>query len=183
VEVEGLTDGLCGDSRPGHFRGVATVVLKLFNMAGADIAYFGQKDAQQARVIQQLVRDLNVAITIRVCPIVREPDGLALSSRNQYLDANQRRQAVVLHQALGEARRRIEAGARDATALRQFLIDRIATAPDACLDYAEIVQADTLRPIDPLAGDVLLAVAVKFGGTRLIDNERVSLPAPGEVRS
>ena len=114
VEVAELGDVLCGPSRPGHFRGVATVVLKLFHMVEPDIAYFGQKDAQQARIIQQMVTDLNLTVRLRICPIVREPDGLALSSRNQHLSPGQRRQATVLHQALEEARRRIEAGARNA---------------------------------------------------------------------
>jgi pantoate--beta-alanine ligase len=175
VEVLGLQDGLCGATRPGHFRGVATVVLKLFNMAGADVAYFGQKDAQQARIIRQMAQDLNLPIAIRVCPIVREPDGLALSSRNQYLDANQRRQALVLYEGLEEARRRIEAGERDAAALRRGLVERIAAAKEARLDYAEIVDADNLKPVERLAGNVLIALAVKFGGTRLIDNALVTV--------
>lgn len=182
VEVEGLPDGLCGASRPGHFRGVATVVLKLFNMAQADFAYFGQKDAQQARIIRQLARDLNVPIEIRVCPIVREPDGLALSSRNQYLEADQRRQAVVLHEALLNAEKRIAAGERDAAVLRQELVQKISTAPLAVLDYAEIVDANSLRPIERLQGDVLIALAVKFGTTRLIDNLVVAVPESGRSR-
>src|SRR5205814_3712527 len=112
VEVTGWQDMLEGASRPGHFRGVATVVLKLFNMAQPDVAYFGQKDAQQVKLIRKMVRDLDVPVAVRTCPIVREPDGLALSSRNQYLTAEQRRQAPVLHRALEEARARIEAGGR-----------------------------------------------------------------------
>lgn len=175
VEVERLQDVLCGASRPGHFRGVATVVLKLFNIVSADVAYFGQKDAQQARIIQQMVRDLNVPIQIRVCPIVREPDGLALSSRNQYLDANQRQQAVALWQALQEARARIEAGERSAAAVQQVLAARITATPGAQLDYAAVVSADTLQPLERLRGSVLLAVAVKFGSTRLIDNVLVDI--------
>jgi pantoate--beta-alanine ligase len=172
VEVTGLQDVLCGASRPGHFRGVATIVLKLFNLVQPDRAYFGQKDAQQARIIRQLVRDLNVPVEVRVCPIVREADGLALSSRNQYLEAQQRRQAVVLHRALNEAQRRIEAGERDAAVLRQAMIECIASAPDAVLDYAAVVDADSLEMPTRLAPgrSVLLALAVKFGGTRLIDN-------------
>ncbi len=170
VEVHELQDGLCGASRPGHFRGVATVVLKLFQIVQPDVAYFGQKDAQQARIIQQLVSDLNVPVRIRVCPIVRESDGLALSSRNQYLDPGQRRQATVLYRALEEARALIEAGERDAVLVRQTLAARIQTAPGAELDYAAVVDASTLRPVERLCGDVLLAVAVKFGATRLIDN-------------
>ena len=170
VEVQELQDVLCGASRPGHFRGVCTVVLKLFNMVGPDVAYFGQKDAQQARIIRQMVRDLNVPVRVEVCPIVREPDGLALSSRNQYLDAGQRRHAVVLSQALAEARQRIEAGERDAAAVRQMLVQRIQATPGAVIDYAQVVDADSLRPADRLSGPVLIALAVKFGGTRLIDN-------------
>jgi pantoate--beta-alanine ligase len=175
AEVTELQDGLCGASRPGHFRGVVTVVLKLFHIVAPDVAYFGQKDAQQARIIQQMVRDLDVPVTVRVCPIVREPDGLALSSRNRYLDAEQRRQAVVLVQALEEARRRIEQGERDGAALQQGLAERIARTPGAVLDYAAVVDADSLRPLERLRGEVLLAVAVKFGATRLIDNLKVTV--------
>jgi pantoate--beta-alanine ligase len=170
VEVTGMQDVLCGASRPGHFRGVATVVLKLFNSAQADRAYFGQKDAQQVRIIRQMVRDLNVPVQVRVCPIVREADGLALSSRNQYLDRDQRRHATALYQALVAARSLVEAGERDAGAVRQALAGRITATPGAVLDYAAIVDADTLEPCTRLRGEVLLALAVKFGGTRLIDN-------------
>jgi pantoate--beta-alanine ligase len=170
VDVTGLTEGLCGATRPGHFRGVATVVLKLFNIVRPDRAYFGQKDAQQVRVIQQLVRDLNLPVEIVVGPIVREADGLALSSRNQYLDAAQRRQATVLYQALQEAKGLIESGERDARVVRQRMVKRITSAPGAVLDYAEVVDADTLRPLDTVRGTILVAVAVKFGTTRLIDN-------------
>src|SRR5262249_42025075 len=159
----GLQDVLCGASRPGHFRGVATVVLKLFNMVGADIAYFGQKDAQQARIIEQLVRDLNVPIQIRVCPIVREPDGLALSSRNQYLHADQRQAATVLSRALAEAKASIEAGERDGARVQRVLAERIQATRGAVLDYAAVSDAETLKPVDRLQGNVLLAVAVKFG--------------------
>jgi len=139
VEVSDLQDVLCGTSRPGHFRGVTTVVCKLFNIIEPDYAYFGQKDAQQARIIQQVVRDLNLPISIKVQPIVREPDGLALSSRNQYLDANQRRQATVLSRGLEEVRARVTAGERNPDKLIQALKAPIATAPDARLDYAAIV--------------------------------------------
>lgn len=176
VEVHGLQDVLEGAARPGHFRGVATVVLKLFNMVQPDVAYFGQKDAQQARIIQQMVRDLDVPVELRICPIVRAADGLALSSRNQYLDAEQRRQATVLSAALEDARRRIEAGERDAGRVRQALQARIATVPAASLDYAVTVAADSLQPLDRLAGRVLIALAVRFGPTRLIDNLLVTVP-------
>jgi pantoate--beta-alanine ligase len=170
VEVQGMQDVLCGASRPGHFRGVATVVLKLFNIVQPHVAYFGQKDAQQARVIRQMVRDLDVPVEVRGCPIVRAPDGLALSSRNEYLDPEQRRHATVLYRALAEARARVEAGERDAATVRRHLVERLASAPGAVVDYAAVVDYDTLEPLDRLRGQVLIALAVKFGATRLIDN-------------
>jgi pantoate--beta-alanine ligase len=170
VEVTGLLDVLCGASRPGHFRGVATVVLKLFNQVQPDRAYFGQKDAQQVQIIRRMVRDLDVPVEVVACPTVREADGLALSSRNAYLDATQRRHAIALYSALQEARQRVDAGERDAVALRQLLADRIAATPGAALDYAAVVDAETLTPLTRLQGPVLLALAVKFGATRLIDN-------------
>jgi pantoate--beta-alanine ligase len=173
VEVEGLPDGLCGSSRPGHFRGVCTVVLKLFNLVQPDRAYFGQKDGQQARIIQQMAADLNVPVEVSVQPTVREPDGLALSSRNQYLDAEQRRQATVLYRALGEAETRIRSGERDPEAIRRLLAERVQQTPGAVLDYASVVDADRLQPVAHLEGEVLLALAVKFGSTRLIDNLRL----------
>jgi pantoate--beta-alanine ligase len=174
VEVQELGDHLCGPSRPDHFRGVATVVLKLLNIVQADRAYFGQKDAQQVRIIRQMVRDLDVPTAVVVGPTVREPDGLALSSRNRYLGPAERRHATVLFEALSEVRRRVETGERDATALRRYMVERISATPGARLDYAEIVDADTLRPIERLTGPALAAVAVKFGTTRLIDNMELS---------
>ena len=170
VQVEGLQDVLCGQSRPGHFRGVATVVLKLLNIVQPDVAYFGQKDAQQICIIQRMIRDLDVPVRVRVCPIVREPDGLAQSSRNQYLDPNQRRQASALYRALQEARELVEKGTRDASVVQQTLAARIQQTPGAVLDYAAVVDAETLQPLAQLQGPVLLALAVKFGSTRLIDN-------------
>src|SRR5262249_29243706 len=140
-----------------------------------DVAYFGQKDAQQARIIQQMVRDLDVPVSVSVCPIVRSADGLALSSRNQYLDAEQRRQATVLSQALAEVRARVEAGERDGLAVQRNLAARLAAAPGAAPDYAAVVDDDTLRPVERLQGRVLVAVAVRFGGTRLIDNTVLDL--------
>jgi pantoate--beta-alanine ligase len=175
VEVQELQDVLCGHSRPGHFRGVATVVLKLFTIVQPNIAFFGQKDAQQARIIRQMVDDLDLSVQVRVCPIVREPDGLALSSRNQYLDAEQRREASRIPQALEEIRERIARGDRDATSLRKILASRLESIPGAVLDYAALVNADTLKPLNRLGGDVLVAVAVKFGATRLIDNILLSV--------
>jgi pantoate--beta-alanine ligase len=179
VEVHELQDVLEGASRPGHFRGVATVVLKLFNIVQPDIAYFGQKDAQQARIIQQLVRDLDVPVSVSICAIIRSPDGLALSSRNQYLNADQRRWATVLSQALAEARARVENGERDGFAVQRGLAARLAAAPGAVLDYAGVVDSDTLLPAEHLQGRVLIAVALKFGSTRLIDNVVLDLPLSG----
>jgi pantoate--beta-alanine ligase len=170
VEVEGLQDGLCGASRPGHFRGVATVVLKLLHIVQPDFAYFGQKDAQQLRIIQQMVHDLNVPVRVRACPIIREPDGLALSSRNSYLDPDQRQRATVLHRSLEAARGLIQNGERNGEHVRRTVASMIESTPGAELDYAEVVDAVTLRPLARLQGDVLIAVAVKFGATRLIDN-------------
>jgi pantoate--beta-alanine ligase len=179
VEVQGWQEQLCGASRPGHFRGVTTVVTKLFHIVAPDVAYFGQKDAQQARIIQQMVRDLNFPVQIHICPIVREPDGLALSSRNRYLDSEQRRQAPILFQALEEARALVERGERDAGALRRALAQRIATASGARLDYAAVVDFETLAPLDRLRGRVLVALAVFFGTTRLIDNLLQDVPGAG----
>jgi pantoate--beta-alanine ligase len=176
VEVEQLQKVLCGPSRPGHFRGVATVVLKLFNIVQPDMAYFGQKDGQQARIIQQMVNDLDIPIEIRVCPIVREEDGLALSSRNLYLDPQQRREATVLSRALETGRKYIAGGERDAAVLLQRMRELIQTAPAATIDYIGIVDADSLQPISQLKGTVLLALAVKFGQTRLIDNLKLQIP-------
>jgi pantoate--beta-alanine ligase len=176
VEVSHLGDTLCGPSRPGHFRGVATVVLKLLQIVGPNRAYFGQKDAQQCRIIRQMVDDLAVPVEVRICPTVREPDGLALSSRNRYLTDSQRRQAVVLHQALEEGKRLIEAGERNPQTVRKALLDRLASTPEAVVDYVEVVSAESLTAQSYLSGEVLLAVAVKFGPTRLIDNVAVRIP-------
>jgi pantoate--beta-alanine ligase len=182
VEVHGLQDLLCGASRPGHFRGVATVVLKLFHIVGPDVAYFGQKDAQQFRLLEQMAHDLDVPVRLRLCPIVREPDGLALSSRNRYLNPEERRQAQVLSEALAEATRLVSAGERDAGRLRQLLADRVAAAPLARLEYAAVVAYDTQEPLDRLRGRVLIALAVHFGGTRLIDNVLLEVGEESGVR-
>lgn len=170
VEVQGMQEVLCGVTRPTHFRGVVTVVLKLFNIVQPDIAYFGQKDAQQARLLQQMAHDLDLAIQMRICPIVREQDGLALSSRNQYLDEKQRRSATVLHRALQAVQQRIDAGERQAAPLLRLAQALIAQVPEARLDYVAIVDWDTLQPVVDLRGHVLIALAVFFGTTRLIDN-------------
>lgn len=170
VEVEELGNLLEGAARPGHFRGVATVVLKLFNIVQPDVAYFGQKDAQQCRVLQQMVDDLNVVVSLKICSTVREPDGLAMSSRNVYLDPDERRQAPVLFRALQAVRQRIEQGERQASTLIEVATQMIHETPGARLDYLQIVDFDSLRPVDTLQGMVLIPVAVYFGRTRLIDN-------------
>ncbi len=170
VAVPGLMEVLEGASRPGHFRGVATVVLKLLNIVRPEVAYFGQKDAQQFRVLEQMVRDLDVPVTLRLCPIVREPDGLALSSRNVYLDPAQRQAATVLSRALAEVRERVAAGERRADELIRLARQRIDATAVARIDYVAVVDYDTLQPIERLHGRVLVALAVYFGTTRLIDN-------------
>ncbi|MFO0843617.1 MAG: pantoate--beta-alanine ligase [Gemmataceae bacterium] len=170
VEVTGLQDVLEGAARPGHFRGVATVVLKLFNQVGPDRAYFGQKDAQQVRVVRQMVRDLDVPVEVVVCPTVREPDGLALSSRNRYLDAGRRGGAAVLYRALRAADALYRGGERDPAALERALRDTIAAESDARLDYAAAVDPDSFRPPSSPDRPLLLVLAVRFGDTRLIDN-------------
>lgn len=168
----GLTDKLCGASRPGHFQGVATVVTKLFNLVNPTRAYFGQKDAQQVAVIEQMVSDLDMTVNIIPCPIVREADGLALSSRNTYLTEEERKEALVLSESLFWAKAQIEAGERSADALQTGIVKHIETAPSAVIDYVQIVSAKTLEPVTELMGDVLIALAVKVGKPRLIDNMR-----------
>jgi pantoate--beta-alanine ligase len=170
VVVEGLSDRLEGRSRPGHFRGVTTVVLKLLEIVQPRFTYFGRKDAQQARIIRQMARDLNLDTAIVVCPIVREPDGLAMSSRNAYLSPDERRAATVLHRALDSARRDILAGERDAVRLLTRVRGALSSEPLAAVDYAEIVDADTLEPVMRLRRACLILLAVFFGSTRLIDN-------------
>jgi pantoate--beta-alanine ligase len=170
VNVEGLSERLEGRVRPGHFRGVTTIVLKLLEIVQPEKAYFGRKDAQQARLIQQMARDLNLNTEIVVCPIVREADGLALSSRNAYLGTQERRAATVLYRALDAARRSIDAGQHDATRLTTMVREVIATEPLAQPDYVELVNADTLEPVIRLRGTCLILLAVRFGTTRLIDN-------------
>lgn len=170
VEVAGLQDVLCGASRPGHFRGVATVVLKLFNIVQPDVAFFGQKDAQQAIIIRRMVADLNVPVTVRVHPTVREPDGLAMSSRNRYLDPAQRLSATSLYRALTKAEELFAGGGRSVVALERAMADVIAVARGARLDYARVLDEETLDTITSVARPALAAVAVFFGTTRLIDN-------------
>jgi pantoate--beta-alanine ligase len=170
VEVQELQNVLCGASRPGHFRGVATVVLKLFNIIQPNVAYFGQKDAQQLRIIEQMVRDLDVPIRIEACPIVREADGLALSSRNMYLNPEERRHATVLSSSLRALSDKVGTGERRAAALIEQAQALIAKVPGARVDYVSIVDADSLKPLEILQGKVLVALAVFIGRTRLIDN-------------
>lgn len=170
VNVEGLSDRLEGRVRPGHLRGVTTVVLKLLEIVQPQKAYFGRKDAQQARLIRQMARDLNLDSEIIVCPIVREPDGLAMSSRNAYLSTDERRAATVLYRALHAARRAIERGERDALRLTAGMRDVIRTESLAEPDYIEVVDAETLEPMTRLLGTCYALLAVRFGATRLIDN-------------
>jgi len=170
VEVEALTASLEGARRPGHFRGVTTVVAKLFNGVQPDKAYFGQKDAQQVAVIRQMTRDLNFPLEIVVCPTVREPDGLAMSSRNAYLNPDQRQAATVLYRALNAARDAYEAGERDAEKLRSLMRETIAAEPLAEMQYVSCADYDTLEELEHITGKALLSMAVFVGKTRLIDN-------------
>lgn len=172
VEVTGnVTKVLCGRSRPIHFRGVTTVVSKLFNLAQPDRAYFGQKDAQQVEVLKRMVKDLFFNLQLRIMPIVREADGLAKSSRNTYLSASEHEAALVLSRSLKKAQERFAAGERDAAELTEAVRAEIAAEPMSDIDYVEIYRLPELQPVDgPLTGSNLLAVAVKFGTTRLIDN-------------
>jgi len=172
VIVGELGDVLCGISRPGHFRGVATVVTKLLGIVRPDRAYFGQKDAQQLVIVQRLVRDLNLGCAIVPCEIVREPDGLAMSSRNRYLSASERQQALGLSRALQLCRNQVERGERDAMKLLEGMAEMLDQGPDLEIDYVAIVDAHTLQDLKELRGDVLVALAAKVGATRLIDNTR-----------
>ena len=176
VRVQEIEQGMEGKARPGHFQGVATVVLKLFNMVQADVSFFGQKDAQQVRVLQQMVSDLNVPIEIEVVPTARERDGLALSSRNRYLTPEQRKHAVVLFQALEQAQMDILAGETNPETIEREITTRIQKTPGAELDYVAIVDWKDLRPVQKLRGRLLVALAVRFGSTRLIDNVLVTVP-------
>lgn len=179
VQVEGLSEILEGAVRPGHFRGVATVVNKLFQMVGPDRAYFGLKDFQQLRVVERMTRDLNMPVTVVPMPIVREPDRLAMSSRNVYLSPNERRAAPVLARALREAEQSVASGERNPAALADRAAAAIRAEPLAQLDYAVVVDADTLAPITRLDRPGVLLLAARFGRTRLIDNV-VLAPAPAE---
>lgn len=180
VEVEGLTNHLCGRSRPGHFRGVCTVVAKLFNICSPDRAYFGEKDAQQLAVITRMARDLDLRVVVVPCPTVREADGLAMSSRNARLTPEERAQAPALYRALTVVKDRVEAGERDAGRLEDSIRAVLAEASLGRVDYVETVGAEDLTPATVVEGTCLIAVAVEFegSGTRLIDNIRVSVQPP-----
>ena len=171
VRAGAIAEPLEGAARPGHFDGVATVVAILFNLVGAERAYFGQKDAQQLLVIRHMARDLAIPTEVIAHPTVREPDGLALSSRNVHLSPEERAAAPVLHRALRAARDRWRAGERSGEVLRQVMLDALASEPLASPEYASVADAETLREIDRVDGPALLSLAVRFGATRLIDNE------------
>ncbi len=174
IDMNTLTEGLCGKSRPTHFRGVCTVVAKLFNIVVPDRAYFGQKDAQQLAVVRHMADDLSYGIEIIGCPIVREEDGLAKSSRNTYLSNEERKAALILNKALSEGKKLINSGEKDADKIKATISDIINTEPLARIDYVEVVSWDTLEPIKEINGQVLAAVAVFIGKTRLIDNFIIS---------
>ncbi|HUD70793.1 MAG TPA: pantoate--beta-alanine ligase [Dongiaceae bacterium] len=173
VEVEGLQETLCGRSRPGHFRGVTTVVAKLFALVKPQVAYFGEKDGQQLRIIRKMVRDLHLGVEIAGCPTVREPDGLAMSSRNAYLSPEERRAAPVLYQALTAAAEAVRAGETDAARVIARVQALIAAEPLARIDYVDAVDDETLESVTVIERPVMLALAVWFGKARLIDNLRL----------
>jgi pantoate--beta-alanine ligase len=177
VHVCGLTETLCGAHRPGHFDGVATVVAKLFNIVQPDVAYFGQKDAQQLAVIQRMTRDLDLPIEIVGCPTVREADGLAISSRNAYLNQPQRKQATCLYRALIEAKTLVEKGETRAAAVTDAMRRIVGAAGPAVVDYISVVDPASMQPVQRIEQPVLIALAVRIGSTRLIDNLQVD-PRP-----
>ena len=170
VDIKELGNGLCGAKRPGHFRGVCTVVSKLFNIVLPDRAYFGEKDAQQLAIIRRMVKDLNFGTEIVSCPIVREPDGLAMSSRNLYLSPEERKAALSLSRSLSAAKELLRKGEKDAVKIREAIVAGISSEPLVKIDYAEIVDSADLSPVEKIEKPVLAAAAVYFGKTRLIDN-------------
>jgi pantoate--beta-alanine ligase len=170
VNVEKITASLCGKSRPGHFRGVATVCTKLFNIVAPDIAFFGQKDAQQVAVIKQMVLDLNMPLEIIVCPTLREPDGLAVSSRNQYLSKQDRADAIYVYQSLQQCRKMFESGITETGKIIAEMKKVLLQKSSIDIEYVSIVDANTLEDIDQIQGKTLVAVTVRLGRTRLIDN-------------
>ena len=180
VHVAGLTEGRCGASRPTHFDGVTTIVSKLFSIAAPCSAYFGRKDAQQLAVVRRMAADLDLRVDVVGCPLVREPDGVAMSSRNAYLSPEERGHARVLVGAVHAAADAVERGERDAHALRDLVLARVTAEPGVRLDYAEVVDAATLLPLDVVVRDALVAVAASVGSTRLIDNVALHV-GPDEV--
>ncbi len=170
VTVDKLTEPLCGRFRPGHFRGVTTVCAKLFNIVLPDVAYFGQKDAQQAIVIKRMVTDLNMPLEIVVCPTVREKDGLAISSRNKYLSEQERKEAAKIYKSLQKCKKMVEAGVTDSSQIIAQMRSILQQIKDGKIEYISIVDAETLENVDKIAGRVLAAVAIKLGPARLIDN-------------
>ena len=182
VEVEELGDRLCGRSRPGHFRGVTTVVTKLLHAAEPDRLYLGQKDFQQAVILTRMVRDLGFHVKVVVCPTVREPDGLALSSRNSYLEPEERAFAPAIHRALREVRGEIEAGRIRVPSLATGAVEERLAAGPGTTEYVEVLSRADLAPVNPLSGELVLATAYRLGRARLIDNVWVTAPGPIEVR-
>jgi pantoate--beta-alanine ligase len=170
INVEKLTEQLCGQSRPVHFRGVTTVCAKLFNIVEPDIAFFGQKDGQQAIVIKQMVADLNMPLEIAICPTIREPDGLAVSSRNKYLTKQQKKDATLIHKSLQKCREMIDAHVTDSETIIAEMRKILSQAPSIKIEYISIVDAETLQTTDHIDRQVLAAVAVRIGSARLIDN-------------
>jgi pantoate--beta-alanine ligase len=181
VSVTGLTGGLCGSARPGHFDGVATVVTKLFSIVGPSTAYFGKKDAQQLAVVRRMAADLCLPVEVVGCPLVREADGLAMSSRNRNLSPAEREAATVIYRGLQSGAEVVIAGERDAGKLRRVVANVLTTEPLMRLEYVEVVAADTLAPLEGLDGEVLLAVAAGVGDVRLIDNMTIRVDARGAV--
>jgi pantoate--beta-alanine ligase len=179
VQVQDLQEKFCGRSRPEHFKGVCTIVLKLFNIVNADIAFFGQKDAQQAVILRKMVEDLDLDVRIEVLPIVRAKDGLALSSRNEYLSSREREAALVLYRSLQEAKKMVEAGEKRAGVIIKKIEETIRQEPLAKTDYIEIVDFDELKPVEMIKDEALLALAVFVGKTRLIDNMMIVINEEG----
>jgi pantoate--beta-alanine ligase len=182
VTVEGLSERLEGRSRPGHFRGVSTVVLKLLQIVQPEFAYFGRKDAQQAAIISRMAGDLNLNSEIVICPIVREADGLAMSSRNAYLTPQDRQAATVLHRALQAAQKALHAGTRDAQSLQSAMRRVLDQEPHGKVDYAEIVDAQTFQPVALVSHSAYALLAVKFGSTRLLDNLFIEVDQSGRLK-
>ena len=170
VKVKHLSDSLCGKSRPGHFKGVGTIVLKLLNIVTPDILYLGQKDAQQAILLNKMIADLNLPIQVKICPTIREKDGLAMSSRNVYLTKQQRKEAAILFESLSQAKKNFLEGELNAHKIIQRIKNNITKNTSAMIDYIQCVDIKTLQPSKKITQDALIALAVKFGNTRLIDN-------------